>query len=372
MAILLSCACGRRLHIQDEFAGRQGQCPACGRTLDIPAAYRTEVLGARAEPDTDGVPPGPPEPAPAETPMGLREVENHGGGRLPPDVDFFAPPPPEIGPVVSAKSSLCTSTHPCPPASRAGLALVCGGFALVLVVLLVVAAQPHSPAPYVLLPLPAGLAASGLALLATRFKHTCSYVGRDGVARFRCSGDRDHLTLRAVFLFRDAAELRTSQVLHYVNGAYTGTHYTFTWTDVTGHVRYVWRGRYHSKEGTPKPDDPFYFGRAAEVAWTSYLLPGAFRQLELSGAVLFLVGGGNWARVTPTSLILHFGGQQEEWDRQDIAGVAIDGGVIKIRRHGAKEGWFSSGGVFKFDFTALGNAQLFFFLVEKVLGVPVG
>jgi hypothetical protein len=50
----------------------------------------------------------------------------------------------------------------------------------------------------------------------------------------------------------------------------------------------------------------------------------------------------------------------------------VDAGVIRIKRHGAREGWFSSSGVFKFDFTNLGNAQLFFFLVEKVLGVPVG
>jgi hypothetical protein len=274
--------------------------------------------------------------------------------------------------VLSAKSSLRICVHPRPPAARAGLAMVCGGIALVLVVLLVFAVRPRSAVPYVFFPLLAALIAGGIALLVTRFKHTCSYVGREGVARFQCSGDRDNLTLREVFLFRDAAELRTSQTRHYVNGAYTGTEYAFKWTDVAGHVRYVWRGRYRSEAGTPKPDDPFYFGRAAEMAWSTYLLPGAFRQLELSGAVLFLVGGGNWIRVTPTSLLLHFGGNEDEWDRQDVAGVSIDGGVIKIRRRGAKEGWFSSSGVFKFNFTALGNAQLFFFLVEKVLGVPVG
>jgi hypothetical protein len=36
MLIELTCACGKRLQVSDEFAGRQGQCPACGELLDIP------------------------------------------------------------------------------------------------------------------------------------------------------------------------------------------------------------------------------------------------------------------------------------------------------------------------------------------------
>jgi hypothetical protein len=36
MAIGLTCSCGKRLLVSDEFAGRQGQCPACGGLLQIP------------------------------------------------------------------------------------------------------------------------------------------------------------------------------------------------------------------------------------------------------------------------------------------------------------------------------------------------
>jgi hypothetical protein len=36
MPIEITCSCGKRLQVGNEFAGRQGQCPACGALLLIP------------------------------------------------------------------------------------------------------------------------------------------------------------------------------------------------------------------------------------------------------------------------------------------------------------------------------------------------
>jgi hypothetical protein len=36
MPIELTCSCGKRLHASDDYSGRQGRCPACGRLLTIP------------------------------------------------------------------------------------------------------------------------------------------------------------------------------------------------------------------------------------------------------------------------------------------------------------------------------------------------
>jgi len=36
MPIELTCSCGKRLRVADEFAGKPGQCPACGGMLRIP------------------------------------------------------------------------------------------------------------------------------------------------------------------------------------------------------------------------------------------------------------------------------------------------------------------------------------------------
>jgi hypothetical protein len=370
MPIDVSCACGRRLRIAEEYAGRQGRCPACGRTFDLPAAAAEEVLDASTALTAQPVP-TPPVAELAEPEEEPQEVRRHNGDPLPRDVKFFVPAPPEIGPVLTASSTLRRGVHPRPAAFRAGLALLVGGSVLIVTALLVAAFGSRDPVPYVIWPSLASLLAVGIVILATGFRHRCSYVGRAGIARFSCAGDTDHLTGEEVFLFQEAAQLRTSQTRHYVNGAYTGTDYAFTWTDVAGKTRYVFRGRYRSAAGTPKAKDPFYFGRSAEMAWSSYLLPGALRQLDRGGAVLFLLNKGNWIRLTPSGLIFHFGGK-EEWDVRDLAGVSVDSGVVRVKRHDAHEGWFSSSGVLKFDFPSLGNAQLFFFLVERVLGVPVG
>ena len=83
-----------------------------------------------------------------------------------------------------------------------------------------------------------------IVIIATGFSHTCTFVGKKGVARYKCSGNREQ-TSGEVFLFEDATELRTAQTRHYTNGAYTGTNYTFTWTDVAGRTRFA------AKQPTP-------------------------------------------------------------------------------------------------------------------------
>jgi hypothetical protein len=66
------------------------------------------------------------------------------------------------------------------------------------------------------------------------------------------------------------------------------------------------------------------------------------------------------------------GDRVERWDAVEIGRVLVSDGVVRIKRHDAEEGWFSSTGVFKCNFNDLPNAQLFFHLMEKVVGVPVG
>ena len=51
MLIELTCSCGMRLQVSAEFAGRQGQCPACGERLEIPKRDTTVtgVVASSAE-----------------------------------------------------------------------------------------------------------------------------------------------------------------------------------------------------------------------------------------------------------------------------------------------------------------------------------
>src|SRR5262249_41983960 len=156
--------------------------------------------------------------------------------------------------------------------------------------------------------------------------HTCTYVGRDGIARFVCKGDRDTLSTHEVFLFRDATDLRIGQTRHYTNGVYQNTSYNYTWTDVAGVKRYVISGSHRSQAGTPALKDPYYFATAGELAWTMSLLDHLQAQLTLGGAIPFQLKGGDHLRVAPGHLTLCLGGQTAELDAQDIAAMNINQG----------------------------------------------
>jgi hypothetical protein len=209
-----------------------------------------------------------------------------------------------------------------------------------------------------------------IAWLSTQFSHTSTYVGREGVARFTCAGSRDNVQEEA-FAFRDAADLRTSQVRRYTNGVYQGTDYSYTWTDVAGRARFLISGTHGSEAGTPPPEDPYHFAVASELAWSLYLLDGIDRQIMTKGEVRFNLRGSDYVAVGPEALRLRLGSKEVTCATQDIGSVSIHQGVFTVKRKDAKEGWFSSSGVFKFDYGSLANAQLFLFVVQRVAGVEV-
>jgi hypothetical protein len=312
-------------------------------------------------------------PAAAEAPANRDEkLANHGGGPLPGDSDFFADPPEAIGPVLSAHTTLTARKQPWRSGGRLILAGIVGLAGLLVGAVIVVLATPRGDFWQILWPTVGSLLGVGIAYGVTRFSHVCTYVGRDGVAKFTCSGSRDRVKDAGTFLFRDALELRTGQTVRYVNGVYQGTDYSFTWTDVGGRPRHVIGGTFRNQKGPPVTTDLYHYGRAAEMAWTAYLLTQVKRQMALAGSVAFNLKNGHTLRVAPGKLILQMGGEPVEWNAEEIGGVLLDKGVVKVKRADAQEGWFSATGVVKFPFDSLANARLFFHLVDKFLGVRIG
>jgi hypothetical protein len=376
VAILLTCNCGKRLSIDDRFAGERGQCPACGRELDIPAHWHADPpalpVGARAIP-----PPLPQAEVPATVEPVAQPVEergpltDHGGGPLPPDADFFVPPPRAIGELMSAYTTMRQGDVPWTPGGRAAWALMAAAFGILIGVLIPVLFRSRHPVPFLILPLALATGGAGLALWLTGFKRSCTYVGRDGVARFVCTGNRDRITLKEVFCFRDAMELRTSQTRHYVNGGYTGTNYSFTWTDVAGLTRHVISGTHKSEKGTPPLTDKYYYATGAEFAWTMHLLGQIEAKLSFGGGVTFNVNKHDWVRVSPGHLRFAFKGQTFDCPVEEIRNARVDQGTFTIERVDARKGWFSSEGIFQFPYSQLANAQLFLILLDKVAGVQL-
>ena len=51
MTILFKCACGMRLKIADEFSGKAGKCPSCGRPFQVPTAATAPVVAPESAPN---------------------------------------------------------------------------------------------------------------------------------------------------------------------------------------------------------------------------------------------------------------------------------------------------------------------------------
>lgn len=297
------------------------------------------------------------------------EVTTHSGNIIDAEADFFADPPEEIGELVSADSTLKLRTRPWRTASRIALAGLVGWVAAVGLDVLVANNNPADLSLFRVLE--AGLFAV-MALLVcyfTGFKHTCSYVGKLGVARIRCKGNRERRQPPEIFLFEDADELRTSQTRHYSHGVYTGTNYLFTWTNADGVKCFKLSGMYRGENTPPKPKDPFHFATMAEGAWSAYLFDRLVAELQSNQSVRFNLSGRNFIAVGPGFLdILVSGTEPIRLTAEEIGGIQFDAGTVKIMHIDAKEGWFSSTGVYKFSYDQMANSRLFLLLYSRLIG----
>ncbi len=386
MSIAITCPCGKRLQISEKYAGQQGQCPSCGKTLDIPRygnPDNDESYATNPTPTVQQIPAPreekskPTEESPSQTRGPSRdegawnppeEMKNHGGQVIIDDADFFVAPPSEIGEVFSAYTSLKVGVAPTSAAARTAWMLGLGGGGPLIGGVIGILID-HEGA-LLFFGIVAGLIATIIAFYATRFKHRCSYIGSQGVARFLCAGNRANVDAR-VLRFRDAAELRVTQTRRFVNGVYQGTDYAFAWADVAGRPVYRIAGTYKSQQGNPAASDTYHFAAAAELAWSNYMLGQIRPQLISGGTIFFGLGGGDWVRLGEGQMVFCFKGETTHCDVEDIAEVRIQQGWFEVRRKDAVKGWFSSSGIFKFPYGGLGNAQLFLFLMDRHVGIRV-
>ncbi len=247
-------------------------------------------------------------------------VPQHDGSPADPDADFFVPPPGEIGPLLSAHSTLSLK-HPMPAiSSNIWLAVTLG---LVLGTLLLSSfdalAEHDLPRLFLLL---------GFALFLTvvwiLWPHgtspVCTYVGRDGLARYCCRGRRDHLVERSVLCFRDARCLRTNHPVADDYPPMTADWYAFAWFDATGRMLFRIAGWWLGPNGPS--DQAFHFGVAAEVAWTLSRLDACADELASTGRVQFVLALGGTLRLGRGVLELEAFGQIRSWDHEQQPLVA--------------------------------------------------
>lgn len=292
-------------------------------------------------------------------PPGAITLLDH-GGQPAVNRNYFVQPPKEIGTPRSGWSTLAGDVEPKSQAKRLmttalwGLGFLIGG-TIINPVLGVIA----------------GITGGLIGWFKTGFSHTVTWVGRDGIARYKCKGSTSRLIKTELLRFDAATELRTSATRHYTNGVYTGTNYSHAWTDGNGRALMTITGTYRAKTGLPASRDPYLFAVAAEAAWTEALLARIEQEFRVKGSVEFHLTGPDFVRLGNGWIELSIKGKSDRREAKDIAKVELQKGRFTVEMVDAKKGFFSSTGVFGFDYGALSNARVFVLALNRLTGLQL-
>lgn len=173
-----------------------------------------------------------------------------------------------------------------------------------------------------------------------------------------------------VLRYADAVSLTSQRTRQYVNGGYTGTRYNYTWWGPNGKKAFVIHGSYAEAElvkGKPTvAHDPVMFGFAAERGWSRYRIAQVDREIAARGVAAFGTSAGI-IRVGRGFVEFEQAGKVERLDRSQIQSATVLQGFLTIKRVGAKEGWFSSDGVFKFPVSGMADFAVFTAIFEEQL-----
>ena len=292
----------------------------------------------------------------------------HNGEPIPDDMDFFCPPPRDIGEVRTARSTLKSHKSEMNPLSvwliRIGVAgaAATGGYYTGEAL----SGPFDGPALKIVLTTLSFLLAGLVAILVTRFKHTCSYTASGGAVEYTISGSRSARPRERKLLFESASELRSKQTHQYSHGIYTSTLYEYIWRGADDRTLLKLNGSYHSKKNTPKATNPFWFASATEQAWNAHVSDRMQAELERKGYVEFRVNKKDLVRVGPGFIEFVFSGKEVRVPGEEIGEINVRSGAFTIKTKDAR--WFSSAGKFSFNYGAMSNAQMFLFALSRLLG----
>ncbi|MCE9532826.1 MAG: hypothetical protein K8T89_17145 [Planctomycetes bacterium] len=300
------------------------------------------------------------------------ETVDHSGREVSHNILFFAEPPPEIGRLLSAASTLTTGTKYYSFLQRITFGTMIG---------LVVAALPWvlvftiSKSALVFISIGAFCIVLFYALVLTLCDHSCSFVGEQGIARYRCRGTPKNIVRKRVLKFSDASELHVSVTRIFTYGAHTATQFKFRWSDQNGKSLMQITSPENEKpildrtiQDRRMPDVSDYsFCIAAEAAWSRYLLKPVLNRLKRDRSVTFNLKNGTVIEVGEGWIDFIVGNQSNRFTREELASAKLNDGEFEIKAKVAIEGWFRSTGIFRFSFKNIANASMFILLFEKLV-----
>lgn len=156
---------------------------------------------------------------------------------------------------------------------------------------------------------------------ANRFDHTLAYLSENGIACFECTGGPTNFKRRELLLFSQASSLLTKQ---------NSSGYEFLWKDPQDRLVFRWEGRFAAPGTEPPRSHIFHSLKAAENAWTSFLVDDAAQQIARGGGVSFPLLGQGALRLTSMQLTWNAPTTTHMLDHEDIATFQCDSKTFEI------------------------------------------
>jgi hypothetical protein len=299
---------------------------------------------------------------------------DHTGAALEDDREFSEQAPSEIGRVLSAFSTMRRGDSPKFVKTSITMAqILCLPLILGSVLLWAFGQRLGDDALFAFFGLVIFGGGAAIYGLIQRRPHECSYVGERGLARFSSrpqKSDRPQFT-HGAYAFERFRVLYVEIGTQSYNGAYAGTTVSFLWRDGDGKLVFRSDASYLSLKDTPNRDNALHFGRAAEKAWTEWVLAKHREEFESSGKTGFPIETGGGIFVSRHGITVRQGKNETELSRDSIKGISVQSGQLCFHRDGEKGGLFGKGPL-TVSYAQVGNAQAFLRLASDVLNIRVG
>jgi curved DNA-binding protein CbpA len=207
------------------------------------------------------------------------------------------------------------------------------------------------------------------------FKHYCSFMGVNGFAIYKISGNRKNISLAIEINFKNITDLLSVSVQKSLNFNYQNTNYGFEWSFNNKIVK-DFTGLYYEKNDNPGREQAFEYwtNKWAERYWTLYLLDNMESELDQKGYIEFrIIEGKGYKPYIKLGLgYITFLDKKGEvtYNFNEIKKVYTKGTNLFIEHSNYEKKYifFESGNKNGIPLMHLSNRQFFFRAMELLLG----
>jgi curved DNA-binding protein CbpA len=207
------------------------------------------------------------------------------------------------------------------------------------------------------------------------FKHSCSFMGVNGFAYYKISGNRQSIKESIEINFKDVTDLLVVSERRSLNFNYQNTAYGFEWSKNNKIVR-DFTGLHYDKEDNPDRIEAieYWTNKWAERYWTVYLLDNMEKELDKFGYIEFRIIDGTgyrpFIKLGIGSITFLDKKMDVTYNFNEIKRVYTKGTKLFIenKNYEKKFLFFETGNKNGIELMQLSNRQYFFKAMEILLG----